>query len=101
MVCVVIGIHIIGVLFFIVTGGIMASLNHTRYDLRLPLFPNLWQVRFHDVHHWAPKTNYAQYTLLWDHIFGSFKPHPDEPNGVPLHASACAAPVATNGDKSH
>jgi sterol desaturase/sphingolipid hydroxylase (fatty acid hydroxylase superfamily) len=69
-----IGVHVIAVLIFIISGGIMASLNHTRYDLRLPLLPWLWQVRFHDVHHWAPKTNYAQYTLFWDHVVLPYSP---------------------------
>lgn len=34
------------------------------------------QVKFHDIHHWYPDSNYGQYIMLWDHAFGWFKPYP-------------------------
>ena len=54
------------VLVFIVVGGILASLNHTRYDIRVP--PGVYDVRVHDVHHRMPKSNYGQYLMLWDRV---------------------------------
>jgi len=62
--------HFITVLVFIVLGGIMASLNHTRYNLKLP--GGTFQVNFHDHHHVVPNSNYSQYSMLWDHVWGSF-----------------------------
>jgi sterol desaturase/sphingolipid hydroxylase (fatty acid hydroxylase superfamily) len=62
------------VAFFIVAGGFMASLNHTRYDISLPC--GLYDVKYHDEHHVVPSCNYGQYTMLWDHLFGSYREHP-------------------------
>ena len=39
-------------------------------------------MRNHDVHHWFPESNYGQYLMLWDHVFGSFKPYPEKQGGV-------------------
>eukprot|EP00051_Salpingoeca_urceolata_P030725 m.493012 g.493012 ORF g.493012 m.493012 type:complete len:264 (-) comp35140_c0_seq1:67-858(-) len=70
-------VHFYAVLAFIVVGGVLASLNHTRYDFKFPLFPSVYQVKFHDVHHWYPDANFGQYTMLWDHVFSWFKPYPE------------------------
>lgn len=71
-------VHALTVLTFIVLGGFLASLNHTRFDIQTPgVTSALYQVRFHDIHHWFPESNYGQYIMLWDHVFGSFKPYPD------------------------
>jgi len=67
--------HIFSVLLFIVIGGILSSLNHTRSDIKLG---NFYQVKFHDVHHWSPDANFSQYTILWDAVFGTFKAYPDK-----------------------
>jgi sterol desaturase/sphingolipid hydroxylase (fatty acid hydroxylase superfamily) len=76
------GVHVITAVVFIVAGGVLASLNHTRFDVRLPvpLLSNYYwyQVRSHDVHHWYPPCNYGQYTMLWDKIMGSHRPYPTE-----------------------
>ncbi|CAM9340719.1 unnamed protein product, partial [Choristocarpus tenellus] len=70
----IVTVHVAAVAFFIVVGGFLASLNHTRFDLRIP---GIYQVRYHDVHHWYPESNYGQYTVLWDWVMGSFKPYPE------------------------
>jgi len=70
------GVHIIAVLFFILVGGILASLNHTRYDLSFPVLGLIYRVKYHDVHHWFPYCNYGQYSVFWDYLFGTFKPYP-------------------------
>eukprot|EP01095_Lingulamoeba_sp_RSL-Kostka_P002562 TRINITY_DN1343_c2_g1_i1.p1 TRINITY_DN1343_c2_g1~~TRINITY_DN1343_c2_g1_i1.p1 ORF type:complete len:293 (-),score=22.05 TRINITY_DN1343_c2_g1_i1:223-1101(-) len=65
--------HLLTVLLFIMIGGIMASLNHTRYDINFPIFSAIYQVKYHDIHHFYPKANFGQYTMLWDHVFGWFR----------------------------
>lgn len=64
--------HIYTVAFFIIVGGILASLNHTRYDISCGYFFN---VNVHDVHHRLPESNYGQYIMLWDYLFGSYRPY--------------------------
>ncbi|EWM22932.1 c-5 sterol desaturase [Nannochloropsis gaditana] len=76
-------VHALTALAFIVLGGFLASLNHTRFDIKTPgVLSPVYQVRYHDVHHWFPESNYGQYLMLWDHIFGSFKPYPEEKGAV-------------------
>mmetsp|Transcript_41169 Transcript_41169/g.42069 ORF Transcript_41169/g.42069 Transcript_41169/m.42069 type:complete len:239 (+) Transcript_41169:209-925(+) len=69
--------HIYSVVFFILAGGLLASLNHTRYDVTIPF---LYSVKVHDVHHRIPDSNYAQYTMGWDMLFGTYRPYINEPN---------------------
>jgi sterol desaturase/sphingolipid hydroxylase (fatty acid hydroxylase superfamily) len=94
------GMHISAIIVFILLGGVLASFNHTRFDLKFPVVNCVYQVKYHDVHHWYPNSNYGQYTMLWDWICGSFKDHP---SNLPAR-SADAKPVqngnghaATNG----
>jgi sterol desaturase/sphingolipid hydroxylase (fatty acid hydroxylase superfamily) len=65
--------HLVAVWVFLVIGGIGASLNHTRFDVRL--LNGLYEVRAHDVHHRIPQSNYGQYIMLWDKLWGSFRPY--------------------------
>lgn len=62
--------HVYAVIAFIAIGGILASLNHTRHDVEVPY---LYSVKVHDVHHRLPETNYSQYTMLWDHLWGTYR----------------------------
>jgi sterol desaturase/sphingolipid hydroxylase (fatty acid hydroxylase superfamily) len=62
--------HIYTVVFFILAGGVLASLNHTRYDINIPW---VYCVKVHDVHHRLPESNYGQYIMFWDSIFGSYR----------------------------
>lgn len=64
--------HIYTVVFFILAGGILASLNHTRFDVSIPF---VYNVNVHDVHHRLPESNYSQYTMLWDRIFNTYRPY--------------------------
>jgi len=68
----VIPCHIYTIVFFILAGGILASLNHTRFDVSIPF---IYDVSVHDVHHRLPESNYGQYTMLWDRIFNTFRPY--------------------------
>ncbi|CBJ26879.1 conserved unknown protein [Ectocarpus siliculosus] len=71
----VVPVHVVSAGAFIVAGGFFASLNHTRFDIRIPF---LYEVRYHDIHHWYPECNYGQYTMLWDWVMGSLKAYPAE-----------------------
>lgn len=62
--------HIYAVAVFILAGGFLASLNHTRFDI---VIPGIYSVKVHDVHHRLPESNYGQYTMFWDYIFGSYR----------------------------
>jgi len=66
----VIPCHIYAVIFFILAGGILASLNHSRHNIKL--LRGIYSVDAHDVHHHVPDSNYGQYTMLWDHLFQTF-----------------------------
>lgn len=68
----VIPCHMATVILFVVGGGILASLNHTRFDI---IVPGLYSVAVHDVHHRLPESNYGQYTMLWDWLQGSYRPY--------------------------
>merc|ERR1711871_528761 len=59
-----------GVLAFLITGGLMASLNHTRFGIRIPF---VYDVRTHDVHHRKPRSNYCQFVPWFDMLYGSFE----------------------------
>lgn len=75
--------HALAVAGFLVLGGLLASLNHTRFDIRIPFF---FSVRAHDVHHHRFTYNYGQYIMLWDRIFGTYRDHAGDvlPPGTPL-----------------
>ena len=59
-----------GCLSFLVTGGLMASLNHTRFGIRIPY---IYDVRTHDVHHRKPRSNYCQFVPWFDQMYGTFE----------------------------
>uniref|UniRef100_A0A7S1U5D6 Fatty acid hydroxylase domain-containing protein n=1 Tax=Phaeomonas parva TaxID=124430 RepID=A0A7S1U5D6_9STRA len=63
-------VHVLAAGLFILAGGALASLNHTRYDVSIP---GIYDVKYHDVHHRIPQSNYGQYIMLWDHLMGSFR----------------------------
>jgi sterol desaturase/sphingolipid hydroxylase (fatty acid hydroxylase superfamily) len=62
--------HIWAVAIFILSGGIFASLNHTRFDIDIL---SIYSVKAHDVHHRITESNYAQYTMFWDKVFGTHR----------------------------
>ena len=59
-----------GVLAFLITGGLMASLNHTRFGISIPF---VYDVRTHDVHHRKPRSNYCQFVPWFDMLYGSYE----------------------------
>lgn len=67
-------VHICAAIFFLAFGGLLAGLNHTRFDISFSLFGlKLYDSKAHDVHHRIPQSNYGQYMMLWDYIFGSYR----------------------------
>jgi sterol desaturase/sphingolipid hydroxylase (fatty acid hydroxylase superfamily) len=60
---------------FLVAAGFMASLNHTRWGVRVR---GVFDVRDHDVHHRWPRSNYGQFVMWWDRATGTFKPYADK-----------------------
>jgi sterol desaturase/sphingolipid hydroxylase (fatty acid hydroxylase superfamily) len=72
-------IHVLCAILFLVLGGFVAGLNHTRHDVTISIpwrnhsSITLYDSKAHDVHHRIPQSNYGQYSMLWDHIFGSYR----------------------------
>mmetsp|Transcript_15495 Transcript_15495/g.35893 ORF Transcript_15495/g.35893 Transcript_15495/m.35893 type:complete len:367 (-) Transcript_15495:262-1362(-) len=79
--CSVVGlrVHVLAPLLFLSIGGILAGWNHTRFDLSLKVLGvTVFDSKAHDVHHRIPQSNYGQYTMFWDWVFGSYRPY--DPN---------------------
>mmetsp|Transcript_13529 Transcript_13529/g.29388 ORF Transcript_13529/g.29388 Transcript_13529/m.29388 type:complete len:376 (-) Transcript_13529:213-1340(-) len=67
-------LHAATVILFLIIGAVLAGLNHTRFDCVISLFGvTLYDSKYHDVHHRIPQSNYGQYIMFWDHVFGSFR----------------------------
>ena len=62
--------HVSTIAVFVVLSGVLASLNHTRFCVRVP---GLYDSKNHDVHHRLYDFNFGQYIMLWDQIFGYFR----------------------------
>ena len=105
-------VHALAIPLFLGVGGVLAALNHTRFDvfLRLPLVGlELFDSKAHDTHHAKFTCNYAQYTMVWDKIFGTYvdyEPdfgkawHDKKPAGSAPPAPAAAAAAAAVAKKS-
>mmetsp|Transcript_21732 Transcript_21732/g.55925 ORF Transcript_21732/g.55925 Transcript_21732/m.55925 type:complete len:266 (-) Transcript_21732:589-1386(-) len=63
--------HAITFFLFILSMGVLTALNHTRLDVKIPF--GIYESRWHDLHHRVPQSNYGQYTMLWDHLWGSYR----------------------------
>lgn len=81
-------VHAIACVLFLVLGGCLATLNHTRLDcafLRVPFTDvPIFGVRAHDTHHAIPNTNYGQYIMLWDWVMGTFRLHPQDVGSIEM-----------------
>lgn len=70
----IVPVHIVTAIIFLGIGGFLAGLNHTRHDVVLRLGGwTIFDSKAHDVHHRIPQSNYGQYTMFWDHIFGFYR----------------------------
>lgn len=100
-------LHAAAPLAFVVAGGVLASLNHTRLDIAAPL--GLFRVAWHDIHHYAYAHNYGQYTMAVDALFlGTFRdvgsaalPGERASAGGGGAASALQAPAATEPQRKN
>jgi hypothetical protein len=67
-------VHALGALVYLIISGLLAGWNHTRFDMVLSLFGlQIFDSKIHDVHHRIPQSNYGQYTVFWDAIFGTYR----------------------------
>lgn len=65
--------HAYGAALFLLVTSLMASLNHTRWAVKIP---GVFDVRDHDMHHQIFKCNYAQYVPWWDLLMGTHRTKP-------------------------
>jgi sterol desaturase/sphingolipid hydroxylase (fatty acid hydroxylase superfamily) len=73
----IINVHLFAILTFIILGGFIATLNHTRLNI---LWPGVVGVAYHDIHHSVSpfQKNYSQYSMFWDRFYGTFQ-HAKDP----------------------
>lgn len=66
-------IHVSAVVLFILIGGSIASLNHTRLNV---IVKDWVGTIYHDIHHSVVpfEQNYSQYSMVWDKIYGTYLP---------------------------
>ena len=69
-------VHVVAAMVFLAVGGYLAGLNHTRFDITL--LGGVYDSKAHDVHHRIPQSNYGQYTMFWDKLFGFYRPYNPE-----------------------
>lgn len=82
------GLHALTCVLYMAISAVFSGLNHTRYDIRIP---GIYQTAYHDLHHYAFTYNYGQYLMMYDKLYGTFKPHPLEGKGLgveKLHMSS-------------
>lgn len=66
--------HIVGLLIYLILSFVMAALNHTRFDSVVKVLGvTIFDSKYHDVHHRIPMSNFGQYMVLWDKLFGTFR----------------------------
>ena len=86
-----------GCLSFLVCGGLMASLNHTRFGIRIPF---VYDVRTHDVHHRKPRSNYCQFVPWFDMLYGTFEVYKTKAEAKEERRRAIADPSSSLLDVS-
>lgn len=67
-------VHVVSCFAFLGIGGLLAGINHTRFDVHWSLCGvQIYDSKVHDVHHRIPQSNYGQYTMFWDRVFGTYR----------------------------
>ena len=64
-------VHFVASVLFLGIGAILTGWNHTRFDVSF--LGGIYDSKAHDVHHRIPQSNYGQYSMFWDHVFGTFR----------------------------
>jgi sterol desaturase/sphingolipid hydroxylase (fatty acid hydroxylase superfamily) len=67
--------HIFAVLILMMSGTVLATLNHMDYHACIP---GLYDSRDHAVHHARFMYNFGQYTMFWDKLWGWYKSYDDK-----------------------
>jgi sterol desaturase/sphingolipid hydroxylase (fatty acid hydroxylase superfamily) len=80
----------LGATIFIGMGGVLAGLNHTRHDITIRVGKKkegltVYDSKHHDVHHRIPQSNYGQYMVIWDRIFGTFREYDENDRVNPAY----------------
>jgi len=70
------GFHAITLFAFFAMYAVLAFLNHTPFDVQLGFYGLNYTVRAHETHHRMLRGNYAQNTMVWDKLFGTFIEYP-------------------------
>eukprot|EP00746_Dinoflagellata_sp_MGD_P013116 gnl/MRDRNA2_/MRDRNA2_128209_c0_seq1.p1 gnl/MRDRNA2_/MRDRNA2_128209_c0~~gnl/MRDRNA2_/MRDRNA2_128209_c0_seq1.p1 ORF type:complete len:283 (-),score=46.33 gnl/MRDRNA2_/MRDRNA2_128209_c0_seq1:265-1113(-) len=71
------GLHAFSVGVFFILYASVAFLNHSEYDVQLGPLCLGYTVRAHETHHRIGRGCYAQNTMLWDKLFGTFVEYHD------------------------
>lgn len=67
-------VHAVSTVLFLGIGGLLAGWNHTRFDIEFaPFGVMIFDSKAHDIHHRIPQSNYGQYTMFWDKVFGTYR----------------------------
>lgn len=69
------GVHAFGVPAFLSVYAATALLNHTPFDVQFGWAGLGYSVRSHEMHHRFPQCNYAQNTMLFDKLLGTYAPY--------------------------
>ncbi|CAB9508384.1 Methylsterol monooxygenase [Seminavis robusta] len=78
LVCRVMQFHIVGSNILQLIYAATSCFNHSRHDITIAIGGlQLWTSKDHDVHHRIPNRNYGRVIMLWDWIFGTFRPYDD------------------------
>jgi len=70
------GYHAVTVPVFMAVYALLAYLNHTPFDISFSLYGFDYSVRAHETHHRMLRGNYAQNTMMWDKLFGTYIDYP-------------------------
>ena len=70
------GIHLAGLGVFFACFATLSYLNHTPFDIKFGVLGLEYTVRAHETHHRMLLGNYAQHTMLWDKLFGTYLEYP-------------------------
>jgi sterol desaturase/sphingolipid hydroxylase (fatty acid hydroxylase superfamily) len=67
------GVHSLpGAIWFFTIAGWLSVLEHDRFQRCMPF--ELFRADDHHMHHAFVKCNYSPYSVIWDKVFGTFKP---------------------------
>lgn len=72
----VFGYHFYTVFAFFAAYASLAILNHTPYDVELGFWGLKYNVKAHETHHRLLRCNYAQNTMVFDYLFGTYSAYP-------------------------